>query len=391
MKDLGVTAYRFSVAWPRIYPEGRGKVQAKGLDFYNRLVDGMLARGIAPWVTLYHWDLPQALQNYGGWIVRATAESFADYAATVVKSLGDRVQHWITLNEPFCSAVLGHRTGEHAPGFRDGGLALRAAHHLLLGHGLALARMRELAPNAQHGITLNLTPIYVEQDSPEAQRAAEFTDGDLNRWYLDPLLKGVYPEDMKRAYEQRGFIDVLHGGSDQGWLFIKEGDLQIISQPVDFLGVNFYTHGVIGRTRSPEQEKLLRQDGNQYTVMGWEIAPQALEDLLVRLDKDYPCPAYYITENGAAFDDRVESDGQIHDHHRVEYFRRHLEKVSGICQRGIPLKGYFAWSIMDNFEWAFGYEKRFGLVHVDYKDQRRRPKDSYYFYQKIILKEPLGS
>jgi beta-glucosidase len=351
MRDLGVSAYRFSIAWPRIYPEGRGKVQTKGLDFYNRLVDGMLARGIAPWVTLYHWDLPQSLQNYGGWTSRSTAEAFADYAATVVKSLGDRVQHWITLNEPFCSAVLGHRTGEHAPGFTDGGLALRAAHHLLLGHGLALSRMRELAPKAQHGITLNLTPTYIDQDTPEAQRDARFTDGDLNRWYLDSLFKGFYPEDMKRAYEQRGFIDVQRpsaegfpGASERGWSFIKENDLRIISQPIDFLGVNFYTHCVIGRSRSPEQERLLRKDGNQYTAMGWEIAPQALEDLLVRLHSDYPCPSYYITENGAAFDDHVEADGRIHDHHRVEYYRRHLEKVSDICHRGIPLKGYFAWS-----------------------------------------------
>lgn len=379
MVELGIKAYRFSIAWPRIFPEGRGKVEERGLDFYKRLVDGMLRRGLEPWATLYHWDLPQSLQNTGGWLDRKTAEAFADYAEVVVGALKDRVGHWITLNEPWCSAVLSHRIGEHAPGFQDGSYAVRAAHHLLLAHGLAMPRMRALAPHAKHGITLNLTPAVVMGQSSQDQKEGRIFDGDFNRWYLDPVLKGFYPEDMKRHYEAQGYVRP----EDGGWSFIKDGDLKIIQAPNDFLGVNFYTRSVFGRHRTSEEEKKLLADPTQYTAMGWEICPDDLENLFVRLHREYPCPAYYITENGAAFEDKLTGEGRVHDLHRVQYYQDHLRRVYQCTTRGIPLKGYFAWSIMDNFEWAHGYAKRFGLIYVDYTNQKRFPKDSYYFYQKV--------
>jgi beta-glucosidase len=249
----------------------------------------------------------------------------------------------------------------------------------MLAHGLALPRMRAYGKAAKHGITLNLNPAVVWSPSQEAQKEADYFDGDFNRWYLDSLIKGHYPEDIKRAYESRGYID-----SREGWSFVKPGDLETISQPVDFLGVNFYTRAVFGRTRTAEEEMSVLADPTKYTAMGWEICPGDLEALMVRLHRDYPMDAYYITENGAAFEDTVEKDGKIHDHYRLDYYRQHLEKVQSICARGIPLKGYFAWSLMDNFEWAHGYAKRFGLVHVDYQDQKRRPKDSFGFYQQVL-------
>ena len=379
MKELGIKAYRFSIAWPRIFPEGRGRKEQRGIDFYKRLVDGMLERGIEPWATLYHWDLPQSLQNYGGWLVRQTAEAFADYAETMVEALKDRVGHWITLNEPWCSAILSHRIGEHAPGFKDGSAAVRAAHHLLLAHGLAMPRMRAMAPQAKHGITLNLTPAVVMGDLATDRQEAAIYDGDFNRWYLDPIFRGAYPEDIKRYYEDQGYVSQAQGG----WDFIRGGDLDAIRSNIDYLGVNFYTRAVFGRKRSPEQEKKCLADPKEYTAMGWEICPDDLENLFVRLHRDYSCPAYYITENGAAFDDTLTAQGRVHDTHRVQYYHEHLRRVHQSIERGIPLKGYFAWSIMDNFEWAHGYAKRFGLVYVDYNNQKRFPKDSYFYYQKV--------
>ncbi len=378
MKELGVSAYRFSVAWPRIIPTGRGKVESRGLDFYDRLVDAMLARNIEPWVTLYHWDLPQALQEQGGWTSRQTAEAFAEYAAVVAERLKGRVQHWITHNEPWCVAVLGHRTGEHAPGWKDGNAALKAAHHVLLSHGQAMLRMREILPAHQLGITLNLNPAWAYAATVKDRRDAQIFDGDFNRWYLDAVLKGRYPEDMQRYYESVGDI------KGDRWSFVHEGDLECISQPIDFLGVNYYTRATFGKHQSPAEEFRERSDPSRYTAMGWEVSPETLEELMIRLHREYPVPAYYITENGSAYDDTVLADGSVQDDARAQYLTRHLAALQAACARGVPVKGYFAWSIMDNFEWAHGYAKRFGLIYVDYKTQKRIPKKSFHTYSEVV-------
>jgi beta-glucosidase len=378
MKELGVSAYRFSIAWPRIIPTGTGRVETRGLDFYERLVDAMLKRGITPWVTLYHWDLPQTLQDGGGWTNRATAEAFADYAVAVANRLKGKVKHWITHNEPWCVAVLGHRTGEHAPGVKDGNAALKAAHHVLLSHGLAMTRLREILPKEQLGITLNLNPAWAYGSTIKDRRDAQIFDGDFNRWYLDAVLKGHYPEDMQRHYESVGDI------KGDGWSFIKPGDLECISQPMDFLGVNYYTRAVFGRHLSPQEDAREKADPSRYTAMGWEVSPETLEELMVRLHREYPMPAYYITENGSAYTDQVSPDGSIQDDGRTQYLVRHLAALQAASARGVPVKGYFAWSIMDNFEWAHGYAKRFGLVYVDYKTQKRTPKKSFYTYREVV-------
>jgi beta-glucosidase len=377
LSELGVKAYRFSIAWPRIFPDGRGTPNPAGLDFYKRLVDGLLDKGITPWVTLYHWDLPSALEAKGGWRNRDTALAFADYAAYFVEQLRDRVKHWITHNEPWCVAVLGHRTGEHAPGLKDPRAALEAAHHVLFSHGLAMKRIRELAPDAEAGITLNLNPAYpAHPGKAEDEEAAHVYDGDFNRWYLDPVFRASYPKDMMQHYEKTGVIGA------KGWDFIRAGDLDTIAQPNDFLGINYYSRAVLG-DRGPA-EAAARKDPKRYTGMGWEVAPEALQDLFVRLAKEYPAKAYFITENGAAYEDKLSAARQVDDPHRLRYYALHLGQVAQICARGIPLKGYFAWSILDNFEWAYGYEKRFGLVYVDYATQERIPKSSFHWLKEVI-------
>ena len=378
MKELGVRAYRFSVAWPRIIPTGRGKVESRGLDFYDRLVDAMLARNIEPWVTLYHWDLPQALQEQGGWTSRQTAEAFAEYAAVVAERLKGRVQHWITHNEPWCVAVLGHRTGEHAPGWKDGNAALKAAHHVLLSHGQAMLRMRDILPDHQLGITLNLNPAWAYAATVKDRRDAQIFDGDFNRWYLDAVLKGRYPEDMQRHYESVGDI------KGDGWSFVHEGDLECISQPIDFLGVNYYTRATFGKHQGPAEELQERSDPSRYTAMGWEVSPETLEELMIRLHREYPVPAYYITENGSAYEDTVLADGSVQDDARAQYLMRHLAALQAACIRGVPVKGYFAWSIMDNFEWAHGYAKRFGLIYFYYETQKRIPTKSFHAYREVV-------
>ncbi|WP_141732627.1 GH1 family beta-glucosidase [Oligoflexus tunisiensis] len=377
LSELGARAYRFSMAWPRIFPEGRGRSNAIGLDFYKRLIDSLLEKNITPWVTLYHWDLPFALERKGGWRNRNTAFAFADYAAYCVAQLGDRVKHWITHNEPWCVAVLGHRLGEHAPGLQNPRAALETAHHVLLSHGLAMQRIRELAPDATAGITLNLNPAYpATPGKPEDEAAAHLFDGDFNRWYLDPLFRACYPEDMIQHHENQGAL------GPRGWDFIQQGDLKTIAQPNDFLGVNYYSRTVLGERSAAE--KAAQKDPLHYTAMDWEIHPEGLQDLFVRLARDYPVKAWYITENGAAYADQLTADRQIHDAHRLRYLALHLDQVAQVCARGIPLKGYFAWSILDNFEWAHGYEKRFGLVYVDYASQERIPKASFHWLKEVI-------
>ena len=375
MRELGVKAYRFSIAWPRILPDGRGQVNPAGLDFYDRLVDTLLDAGIEPFVTLYHWDLPQALQDeIGGWGSRETSYAFANYADIVSRHLGDRVQNWITLNEPYVSTFMGHEMGRMAPGLKDPRLAWQVSHHLLLGHGLAVPILRaNSGPQARVGITLNLTPMYAATDSAEDQLAAQLRDGKVNRWFLDPVFKGSYPSDL---------LTRLGDMAPK----TEAGDAGIIAAPLDFLGVNNYYRAIIsqGPGGIPDGIQQIRPEGAEFTEMGWEVYPRGLYDLLTRLHQDYSIPQYFITENGAAFNDTVSEDGHVHDPRRVQYLHDYLLQAQAAIAGGVPLAGYFAWSLMDNFEWAFGYSKRFGIVYIDYPTQRRIIKDSGYWYRDTI-------
>jgi beta-glucosidase len=365
MSDLGLQAYRFSIAWPRVVPDGDGAVNQAGLDFYDRLVDALLAAGITPTPTLYHWDLPQLLEDRGGWRVRETAEAFADYAAVVVGRLGDRIGSWTTLNEPFVSSNHGYLTGEHAPGVRDQAAALAAAHHLLVAHGLALPRIRELAPNARAGITLNFTPVVPASDDPADVAEAELVDGVENRWFVEPLAGLDYPADT-----------VARLGWDRGE--VRDGDLDLIAQSIDVLGVNFYTRSVARGDRARDERDVPR------TAMGWEIHPPAFGGLLRRLHERHKFPAYMITENGAAMPDDVRRpDGRVDDQDRIRYVADHLAQVHDVIGEGVPVEGYFVWSLLDNFEWAHGYPARFGIVEVDRQTLERRPKASALWYRDV--------
>lgn len=377
MASLNLGAYRFSISWPRIQPDGRGQVNAAGLAFYDRLVDALLARGISPAVTLYHWDLPQALEDAGGWPARDTAHRFADYARLVHDALGDRVDLWTTLNEPWCSAQLGYGMGIHAPGRSEPGAAMAAMHHLLLGHGLAIEAMRAAArPEEQLSITLNLWPVLPATDSPEDLAAAHLLDGFMNRLYLDPVLRGAYPEDVVAA--TTGLTD---------WSFVLPGDESVIAAPIDVLGINYYApHRARSTPRGAGWSDFPRNVGvemlpprGEVTDMGWEISPKDLTDLLVRLAREYGVPLM-VTENGAAFPDVLQETGRVEDPRRVAYLEGHLGAVHDALSAGADVRAYFAWSLLDNFEWAEGYSKRFGLVHVDYETLERHPKDSALWF-----------
>jgi beta-glucosidase len=368
MRELGLDAFRFSVSWPRVFPEGRGRINQAGLDFYDRLVDELLANGIQPFLTLFHWDTPQALEDAGGWPVRATAEAFVEYAEAVATRLGDRVEHWITHNEPWVVAWLGHALGLHAPGRKSEADAVAAAHHLLLAHGWAVEAIRRAAPMAQAGITLDLSQSYPASPRPEDEAAARQVDGEGNRWFLDPIFRGSYPADLLPR-PARG-APVGHAG-----------DLATIAAPLDFLGVNNYRRLVV--SAGGDCPQLLHPDG-QYTDMDWEVYPDGLYQLLVRLAKDYSPPAIYVTENGAAFADVRDHDGKVHDPERTAYLAGYLDAVARAGADGAPVKGYFVWSLLDNFEWALGYAKRFGLIYVDYPTLERVPKDSFYWYRDFI-------
>jgi beta-glucosidase len=378
MRSMGLKAYRFSISWPRILPKGRGEINAAGLDWYEQLVDALLEAGIEPWVTLYHWDLPQALQDRGGWPERDVAYWFADYADLVSQRLGDRVKHWITHNEPWVAAFLGHQFGIHAPGKRDLGLALRASHHLLVSHGLALEPLRANAgKDASLGIALNLYPIHPASDKGIDEEAARGRDGYINRWFLDPLLRGAYPEDMVDLYGP----NFPEPAAD---------DMALINRPIDFLGVNYYTRQVVraGRPGDLADTADVRMPG-EHTEMGWEVYPAGLTEVLLRLHKEYQVAALVVTENGAAFEDVVrpaqggEPEG-VADSRREAYLRAHLTAAYEAIQAGAPLRGYFAWSLMDNFEWNHGQAKRFGLAHVDYATQRRIVKQSGRWYGRVV-------
>jgi beta-glucosidase len=379
MASLGLGAYRFSLAWPRLQPAGRGPLNPKGVDFYARLAQALRDRGIQPWATLYHWDLPQVLEDAGGWPARDTAQRFAEYAAQVHDALSDRIGHWITLNEPFCSALLGYAAGVHAPGVRDDAAAIRAVHHLLLGHGLAVEAMRAQRSGGEIGITVNLAPVDPAGEGEED--AARRIDGLANRIFLDPLLTGRYPDDV--VADLRGVSDFAH---------VRDDDLQRIAAPLDFLGVNYYFRDVVrvgtGREPSPwvaSRDVEFVERGLPTTEMGWEIDPDGLHDILVRLRRDYAgLPPIYITENGAAFPDAPDADGRVEDPDRIAYLQDHCAAARRAIADGVDLRGYFVWSLLDNFEWAYGYSKRFGLVYVDYATQTRTPKASADWYAGFI-------
>ncbi len=379
MAQLGLKAYRFSVAWPRVQPDGR-TVNPIGLDFYDRLVDGLLARGITPVATLYHWDLPQALQDEGGWTNRATSDRFGDYASVVVRRLGDRVTRWITLNEPWVSAFVGHLEGRHAPGVKDEASALQAAHHLLLAHARGMERIRSAAPSAKAGITLNLSDVLPATDSDPDIAAAARVDLFENRIFLSPLFRGGYPED---AYE------FWAGVTD--FDFVREGDWKAISQPMDFLGVNFYEqHRVVadpdhGRGPSNIVRGARKLPTTPPTTAGnVAIRPDALYSVLTRVHREWTQLPLWITENGIALHDYVGPDGRCHDPERIEYFAAHFRAAARAIRESVPLEAYFVWSLMDNFEWAEGYRLRFGLIHVDYPTQTRLLKSSAHWFSRVM-------
>lgn len=388
MQSLGVRAYRFSIAWPRIFPQGtEERPNEAGLQFYDRLVDVLLAAGITPWVTLYHWDLPQGLQDRGGWANRATVEAFLRFAEAVAERLGDRVKHFITHNEPWCVAMLGHMNGEHAPGHRDWPESLRVAHHVLLSHGMAVPRIRARVPGAKVGITVNLVPGYPASASAADADATRHFDGFFNRWYLDPLFGRGYPADMVADYQRLGRLP-------EGPLpFVETGDTEAIAVACDFLGINYYSRAILRSESLPEAENLPRQipepGPSERTDIGWEVYPRGLQDLLVRVHRDYGPIPLLITENGASYATAPDPDGAIHDEARVAYFRGHLGACKAAIDEGVPLAGYFAWSLMDNFEWAYGYSQRFGIVWVDYATQQRIPKDSALYYASVIRGGPV--
>ena len=376
MKSLNLRAYRFSISWPRILPAGRGQINQAGLDFYSRLVDGLLEADIQPFATLYHWDLPQALQDEGGWPSRNTAEAFVEYADVISRRLGDRVKNWMTLNEPWCISFLSHQIGEHAPGWQDWTAALRAAHHVLLSHGWSVPVLRRNSPGAEVGIVLNFEHVQPATSSAADFHAARRQDGYFNRWFLDPVYGRYYPADMVADYISGGYLP-------HGLDFVQEGDRRTMGVQTDFLGVNYYTRDIIrqGPDNMPQPVDL---PDVERTEMGWEIYPQGLYHLLNRLHFEYQIPKLYVTENGCSFSDGPDASGRVADQRRLNYLRDHFAAVHRAMQNGVPLAGYFVWSLMDNFEWAKGYLQRFGIVYVDYETQQRYPKDSALWYKDVI-------
>lgn len=373
MKELGLQAYRFSVSWSRVLADGRGAVNPAGLDFYDRLVDALLEASIEPFLTLYHWDLPQALQDRGGWPARLAAEAFVEYADLVSRRLGDRVKYWTTFNEPFVSAFVGYLEGRHAPGSSDRGEALAAAHHLLLSHGWAVPVIRRNAPEAQAGIALNLAGRVPASPSVADRAAAWQKDGVINRWFLDPLSARGYPADI-----------VAHYGHPMH--FVRPGDMEAMAVPLDYLGVNYYSRDIVRSAEVAEEDNAPPTTfaNPEQTDMGWEVYPEGLYDILGRLHFDYCFPALYVTENGAAYPDQIDPDGSVDDPLRIAYLEQHLKAAARAIAAGVPLRGYFVWSLLDNFEWGHGYSKRFGLIYVDYATQRRVLKSSAKWYGRVI-------
>lgn len=375
-QQLGLNAYRFSIAWPRIFSGVGTKPNQKGLDFYSRLVDGMLERGMQPWATLYHWDLPQSLQDQGGWTQRETVAAFVDFADVMSAHLGDRVKNWITHNEPWCTAMHGNLDGMHAPGNKDLKTALQVCHHVLLSHGLALPVIKANVPDAKVGIALSLHPLQAASEQQADIDATVRHDGLRNRWFLDPLHGRGYPQDV---WQLCGAAVPL----------IEAGDMAAIATPTDFLGVNYYFPEVIANDPEsmPMRTKLIVMPGRERTAFGWEVAPEGLATLLKRIVNEYQPAPIYVTENGATYEDVVDADGSINDLERRNYFIRHLAVLRDVIAQGIVIKGYFAWSLMDNFEWAEGYSRRFGMVYVDFETQKRTLKSSGHWYASFLRGE----
>jgi beta-glucosidase len=381
MKELGLDGYRFSISWPRVQPEGSGRANAEGLAFYDRLVDELLEAGIAPMATLFHWDLPQALEDAGGWLSRDTTERFAEYATLVGLRLGDRVAHWVPVNEPNVVTMLGYAVGMHAPGKRLMFDALPAAHHLLLGHGRAVQALRATGARSI-GTAAHHTPVWAATDSDEDKAAAQAYSTLWNRVFADPVLRGSYPD---------GYAALMPGP--------VEDDLRVISSPIDFYGVNYYVPTRVAGPSTPSPEGspfsgadvpfvMVPVEGYPRTDFGWPVVPAGLRDLLVMMSQEYDglLPPVYVTESGCAYDDEPDAGGRVADSRRVDYLDGHLRAVGQAIEAGVDVRGYFTWSLLDNFEWAEGYTKRFGLVHVDYETQRRTPKDSFDWYRRVIAK-----
>ena len=384
MKELGLDAYRLSIAWTRVIPDGTGAVNQKGLDFYKRLIDGVLEAGITPWVTLHHWDLPQALQDQGGWADRSTVGAFVTYAEVIAAALGDRVSHWITQNEPWVAATLGYIEGLFAPGISDWRSGLMAGHHILLSHGQSIPAIRARSKGPHVGIALDCRPGRPASSKPEDVEASTHADGYRNRWFFDPVFGKGYPEDMVSRYRDRGRI--------KGLDWVHPGDLDEIATPVDFLGLNYYTSVAIKAGEEEGEPTGVAPGPNPppgFTEMGWAVTPEALTEFLQRIHRDYWKGPIYITENGASYSDGPAEDGSIHDTRRIEYTRAHLAALAAAIHAGIPVDGYFHWSLLDNIEWLAGFSQRFGLIHVDQESLVRTPKASFGWYRDVIARNGL--
>jgi beta-glucosidase len=366
MRRLGLKAYRFSTSWPRVFPTGRRRVEPRGLDFYDRLVDALCAANIEPYLTLYHWDLPQALQDEGGWANRDASYAFADYAAVMARRLGDRVKNWTTFNEPAVVAFVGNLYAAHAPGFQDPKIAYQVAHHLNVAHGLAVQAIRGAQPDVKVGIVLNLWPYDAASDSPEDAAAAELGWQRGEALFLDAIFKGYYPPAV---YELVG----------ENMPKIHPGDMALASQQLDFMGINYYSRNVISA-----EGRVSPIPGSEYTEMEWEVCAPALRRLLNKINNEYRLPPIYITENGAAFKDELSADGKVHDPRRLDYLKNHFIQTRLAMQDGVDVRGYFVWSLLDNFEWSYGFTKRFGIIRVDYQTQERTIKDSGEWYAGVI-------
>ncbi|MFW6301249.1 MAG: GH1 family beta-glucosidase, partial [Bacillota bacterium] len=378
MKKLNLDSYRFSISWPRVLPKGYGEVNQAGLDFYKELVDELLAADIEPAITLYHWDLPQALQEEGGWENRDTVNYFVEYAELLFKELGDKVNKWITHNEPWVASFLGHYFGEHAPGKNDLSAAIQAAHNILTSHGKAVKKFREMNLSGEIGITLDLHAIYPVSQTEADIEAADLEDAFSNRWFLDPVFKGRYPENLLNKFKDNFNKPV-----------IEAEDMELISQEIDFLGINYYTRHVIEADKSANADEIfdykhVKMIGNPHTEMGWEVYPDGLYDILVHLKEEYTDKPLYITENGRASDDKIDEYGRVNDKDRIDYYASHLKAVERAIKSGVSVAGYYAWSLMDNFEWAWGYTRRFGLIYVDFETKERILKDSARWYSQVI-------
>jgi beta-glucosidase len=387
MATHGIRSYRFSIAWSRVLPAGGGATNPSGIEFYRRLVDGLVEAGIEPVATLYHWDLPARLQDDGGWTARATVDAFTDYAALMVETLGDRVRTWITHNEPWVASMLGHLEGVFAPGLTGWDNALPAAHHILLSHGTAAQAIRERQPDASVGIALDCRPCLPSSTTPEDEDAARHFDGFRNRWFFDPVFDKGYPADIVEEYRRRGRLP------DGPLPFVYDGDMATIAAPIDFLGLNYYTSIRVAAEAEESEDTGVPPSSAPpagYTEMGWEITPEALTTFLQRIDDEYGPTAIVITENGASYSDGPDAHGVVTDHRRIDYLQQHIEATEAAMRSGVPVTGYFVWSLLDNLEWVAGFSQRFGLVWVDHATGRRIPKESLRWYRDVITAKITG-